>query len=801
MTSTPDTSQVSRGVLAGIALVSAALLMTELSLTRIFSVTMLYHFAFLAISIALFGLSASGVYVYLSRGRVAAIETSELLSRRSLGAAVVTVASLAVLLHLPLKPYNTGNAVGLLTITYIVAALPFFAGGLVIALAMTRLSAQVNRVYAADLLGASGACLLLMPALNQLGAPGAIVFSACLAAVAAVGFAGRPRRSRTAVWAVGFVVVVATLGATPLRPFSLGAVKGHEQYTVLFSKWNSFSRIGVYDQPLEDWSLSPRFSGHIPKSHLMDIDAAAATQILNFRGDLQDVSYLKYELTALGYRLVGGGGPTPRPFHALIIGTGGGRDLLSALVYGATTVDGVEINPIIVNDVMRDRFREYSGDIYNHPGVRIHIEDGRSFVRRSTDRFDLIQASLVDTWAATAAGAYTLTENSLYTVEAFEDYLDHLTDRGVLSITRWTFDGLRLVALAHEACARRGVELADRIAIVMNDRVATFLLKKTPFTDAERALLLHASEELAFVPLYVPGMPPAVTGDERDDYSRLILASDPQTVYDELPVDVSPTTDDRPFYFHTARLRDQPMVAAVLRLLGRPPQTPADAEAWALHGPGVLIALLGISLGLVVLFVIGPLAVTSRDALTPGWFGWLSYFACLGAGFMLIEVALLQRFVLLLGHPVYSLTTTLLALLLGTGIGSALSRRVSDGRIRRAGTLACFTIILIAVLWATVLPSAIRFAIAWPLGLRIAVAVVAMLPAGMVMGVPLPAGVRLLRVTNPDLVAWGWGLNGALSVVGATLAVFIAMNAGFSVTLLCGAALYAVAALLVSGLG
>ena len=169
-------------------------------------------------------------------------------------------------------------------------------------------------------------------------------------------------------------------------------------------------------------------------------------------------------------------------FTALVIGPGGGRDLVSALVFGARHVDGVEINPIIANDVMRDRFRTSPAASTRIPRVRIIVDDGRSFVRRTPDRYDVIQASLVDTWAATAAGAYTLTENTLYTVEAFNDYLDHLTDDGVLTITRWVFDGLRLVSLAQAACEARGWDAASRLAIVQHDRVATFLLKKTPFT-------------------------------------------------------------------------------------------------------------------------------------------------------------------------------------------------------------------------------------------------------------------------------------------------------------------------------
>jgi hypothetical protein len=209
--------------------------------------------------------------------------------------------------------------------------------------------------------------------------------------------------------------------------------------------------------------------------------------------------------------------------------------------------------------------------------------------------------------------------------------------------------------------------------------------------------------------------------------------------------------------------------------------------------------LLAISFFLVMVFIVGPLAFTARASLGPGWFRSLTYFGCLGAAFMLIEVALLQRFVLLLGHPVYSLTVTLFSLLVGTGLGSWVSRRVRGGRIRHAAAVACTAAGAVALLWSSVLPFVIHAAVGWALPLRLTLAVALMLPAGMLMGVPLPAGVRLLAATRPELVAWAWGINGALSVLGATLAVFIAMQWGFSITLACGAALYGIAALLTGG--
>jgi hypothetical protein len=794
-------SSVPVRTLLGVALLSGALLMTELSLTRIFSVTMYYHFAFMAISIALFGLSASGVYVFLMRDRWKTVATERLLVGHAFTFTVVTVVALAVLVRMRVGLNYSPSNIALMTGVYLLSALPFFAGGATITLAITRLASNINAVYAADLLGAAAGCLFLMPALNVLGAPGAIVAAALMGAVGGVCLSGPgvPRRWMSAIAAFGVLVI----GASSLGWLDVSTTKGHENHPVLFSKWNSFSRIGVYDQPYGAWSLSEKYTGPLPDTHLMDIDSAAGTQILRFDGNLASVAYLQYELTALGYRLYGSPVDQPPPssrpddeggFKALVIGTGGGRDLLSALVFGASRVDGVEINPIIVNAVMRERFRDYSGGVYERPEVRVNVEDGRSFVRRSNERYDIIQASLVDTWAATAAGAYALSENSLYTVEAFQDYLAHLSDRGVLSISRWVFDGLRLISLAQEAGAREGWNPADRLAIIQHDKVATFLLKKTPFTPAETAMLADTADRLGFAVLYLPGRTPRIFGDTRDDYARLLLAPDRRAFYRDYALDVTPTTDDRPFFFHTTRLANHSFVAPLARALGRHVDRPVNPGAWATGGLTALLVLLAISSTLIVLFIVGPLAVTSRAALQAGWFGSLAYFACLGGAFMLIEVALLQRFVLLLGHPVYSLTVTLFSLLVGTGLGSALSRRVGDARVARVAMMACLVVAGLALVWGSLLPPIVQFAIKWPLGLRIALAVGLMLPAGLLMGLPLPAGMRLLAASQPQLVPWAWGMNGALSVLGATLAVFIAMNWGFSATLACGASVYVVAA-------
>jgi hypothetical protein len=769
---------------AGIFSVSAALLMTELALTRIFSVTMYYHFAFLAISIALFGLSASGVLVYVMRRRFAAAELRSLLARGALVHASATVVALVCLVRIRVGLNYSPSNLALMLAIYALAALPFFTGGAVVSLAFSRLGDRIHLLYAADLMGAATGCLALIPLLNWLGAPGVVLTAAGLSLVAAVCLAPNAARWRIAVAALLLFALPAGAQLAGAAPFDVVDTKGHEGDRILFSKWNSFSRVAVYDRSHGDWSLSPRFTGAKAASLFMDIDSAASTPILKGTGNPEEAGYLKFELTALAYHLVA----RPGGFTALVIGPGGGRDLLSALVFGARRVDGVEINPIIARDVMLGRFRDYSGGVYANPRVAIHVDDGRSFVRRSPDKYDVIQASLVDTWAATAAGAYTLTENSLYTSEAFGEYLDHLTDTGMLTITRWVFDGLRLVSLAQEACAVRHLDAASNLAIVRFDRVATFILKKTPFTAAEVAQLRETSDRLGFSILYAPGLEAAAeaaeplemrrTGTSAADYRRLILAADRERFIADYPLDIAATSDDRPFFFHTTRLRDQFNVAFGRSMLFG-------------NGLSALLSLMAISSGLVVVFVVGPLLLTDRPA--PGWGRWLAYFGALGSGFMLLEVAMLQRFVLLLGHPVYSLTVTLFSLLLGTGMGSLLSRRVAPARVKRVTVRALVAVSGMAVLIIVALPSVIDAAIAWPLPMRILLAAAVLIPMGVLLGVPLPGGMRLLASSQPGIIAWGWGINGAFSVVGATLAVFLAMNWGFSVTLSIAALVYAAA--------
>src|SRR5258706_9735455 len=356
--------------LLAVACTSAGLLMTELALTRLFSVVMYYHVAFLAISIALFGLSASGVFAFLRRASLDRQRIDALLASRAIGHAVCTIVALFVLVRLRVGLNYSPTNLGLMLTIYTLAALPFFSGGLVITLAISRLSSRVTAIYAADLIGASAGCLVLIPLLDRIGAPGVVLSAAALACVAAVLFAAPERRVRFAVTGAAIMIVALGGQASRIAGFDVAVTKGLLGDRVLFSKWNSFSRIGVYERTHGDWSLSSAYTGPLPDTRFMDIDSAASTPILHVAPDLSNAQYLHYELTAFAYHLK----KEPAPgFSALVIGPGGGRDILSALVFGARRVDAVEINPIIANDVMRGQVKEFSGGIYSHPRVRVFV--------------------------------------------------------------------------------------------------------------------------------------------------------------------------------------------------------------------------------------------------------------------------------------------------------------------------------------------------------------------------------------------------------------------------------------------
>jgi hypothetical protein len=770
-------SPPSARLLAGVALLSLCVLLLQLTLTRLFSATMYYHFAFLAIALALFGSGAGGVLVFAARRRLLTVPTAHALVAAALLFSGTTVLALVVILENPFSPVDPpGRTLRHLAFVFTAAGLPFLSAGVALALAVARFPRSMSHLYLFDLGGAAAGCLLVIPLLDRLGAVDTVLLVAILAWGAAVVLEGTREvggldpgaRRRLVALSLGGLLAIGTFGAN--RAFALLDVrqpKGlDEAGNVLFEKWNSFSRVTVWG------SLAG-------PSLLVLIDADAGTLVLS-GGDVPGKSeFLTSRLEGLVYRLKPGA-------RALVIGPGGGADVATARALGAVAVTAVEVNPIIARDVMsREPFRSFAGALYEQPGVRLVVDEARSFIRSDRERYDVIQATMVDTWAATAAGAFALAENNLYTVEAFTDYLGRLAPDGMVSFTRWYLEPpdqvLRLAAIARAALAERGVGDAARHVLVVRGPFdvarprapVTLLLKASPFTDAEVETVAAQAAARGFVLLFTPvHRPPGAL-------TSLLTAPDPAEVWRALPGDVSPSRDDHPFFFHTVRLRG----LTDLRV-GR------DDE-WQKTNLGtlVLIALLGLTVAATAAFIVGPLAFL-RAGPARGRAALLLGFVGLGLGYVVVEVVLVQKCILLLGHPVYALSVVLFSLLAWSGLGSLASGRVPEDRLPAFLPWCLLGAAALVVVYALGLSPLIRALAGQPRGARILAAALVLAPLGLVLGAPMPTAVRLLARAAPSSIPWAWGVNGAASVLGSVAALVLALGLGFDRALVGGALAY-----------
>jgi len=634
-----------------------------------------------------------------------------------------------------------------------------------------RHQADMARIYAFDLGGAGLGCLLLVPLLDHLGGPGTVMTAGILFVAGHLLLRAGAGGGSLLGWVPGGLLLVAgigLIGVNAVHPLlKIPSVKeGHED-EVIFSKWNSFSRVTV--------------EGTRSDHAWLKMDSSAATRI--FSGEIAKQGYLparrfsETRIASLVYAL-------RRTGPALIIGPGGGADVIAALTQGQKQITAVEINPIIVNDVMRGRFLEYSGRLYQKPEVKVVVAEGRSYVRSSPERFHTIQATLVDTWAATAAGAFTLSENNLYTLEAFDDYLHHLEGDGVLTMTRWNAspprEFLRLLVLGRAALERMGVrDHAGHFYIGADSRMATFLLKRTPFTPAECATLDRYLRESSLTRLYSPVAREATLFDD------FLRTDDWRGYVKHYPEDISAAPDDRPFFFYT--VKPESMLLAL-----------RDVKALSSHNLGLflLLVLIGVVGSLVVLFFVLPLFLLRRDVLrgrTGTKARYLLYFIGLGLGFITVEIALMQKFVLFLGHPVYSLVVILFALLVASGVGSYLCRDVARQRIARVLGRNLLLLFLVVGVYLVALSPLFAVLAGWPVMLRALLSAVLLVPLGLLMGSFLPLGVLAAGESLAEVVPWAWGMNGAASVLGSVASVAMAMNLGFSLTLVVGLLWYLLA--------
>jgi len=750
-----------------VALTTLATLLLELSLTRIFSVVFYYHFAFLAISIALFGLGVGGVFSYVVarwKGNV-----FSKLGRLSAANSILVILAVLVVLAQGQNP-----SAGYLALIYFTSALPFFISGTIVALTVSETIERVNRVYFFDLAGAAGGCLLLVPLLNAFGGPNTTIVAAVLFAAAAAVWHGMG--GSVAARAASVALALALFGLLLFNDsYSLINVvyaKGQKLEHETFVKWNSFSRIAV---------VPDKSSG----AQTIVIDADASTWIPNFDFNHlsdQDVHDLLYQGPGLPYAVR----PTAK---SLIIGPGGGWDVARALASGSHDITGVEINPIIATTIMREKFPQWSRDLYLRPDVHIFVEDGRAFVRRSADKYQVLQATLVDTWASTAAGAFALSENNLYTTDAFRDYLTHLTDDGILAFTRWGFDppreSLRLISLAMVALGDLGETDPARHVIVGREFSAnlagwgardTVLIARRPFRAEDISRARHALALSHMEAVYLP--------DELipNAFTELLRTPDPVGFQHRYPFDISPVTDNRPFFFYTVQPRD------LWQFITRASRLSADYKIN--RAVPLLFELLAISaVATLIILALPPIVLRTYLPREKPVLAFLLYFLAIGAGYILIEVALIQKFVLFLGHPTYALTVVIFSLLVSSGVGSYASRVIIGGSAARWRAVLAGVAILVGLLAldvAVLLPKGITLPLPW----KIVVTVALVFPAGFLMGMPFPIGLARLEKWQSSSVRWAWSLNAAASVLGSVAALVFAIYLGLVETLLIGAMLY-----------
>ncbi len=781
----------------GVFFIALSTIILEIALTRVFSVSLWYQFGFMIISTALLGFGASGSWLAVRRDAFKG-DLYAKMSRSALWYGVSVLVAFFIMVHIPLDPLKpllpdtanpqmaTVELIFFMALYYTVIVIPFFFAGLTLGRALSAWSQDVGRLYFADLLGAGIGSFLVVLALYRFSGQQTVVIASIFGALSALSFAyGTTQRAqgrKQGVWTILAVILALVLVIMPYadslfrlyippsKPLHIAYDKKHFPDIVLeYTGWTPFSRIDVMWQPGmkgQAWGLSGAYDGPLPEQKFITIDAAAMTAINNWSGDREELAWVNALPSSLVYRL------QKKP-NVLIIGPGGGVDPLVAYYNGPKKITAAEINPLIV-DIMQNQYREFSGGLYSDiPEIDVHVAEGRNFVARSHDIYDVIQFSQVDTWAAAAAGAYSLTENYLYTQDAFRDYLNHLSDHGMLAIGRWYFDPpgqpLRLVTIGSAALGEIGVTDPSRHFIVVRaGDTATVVMKKSAYTPEEIARIREIAGPLYFDIIYAPDML-----DEPDNpFVDFFNAEDKEAFYASYPLDVSPTNDDRPFFF--------------------------EYYGWTNFGTFrsgklTLMALLIQALLLSTLLIIWPLWRFRREGLsTKGTKRFLLYFIALGMGFIFIEIGLMQRLILFLGHPTFALSVVLFSLLVFSGVGSYLSSRLvpqgHDPRQALRWVIPALAALMVAYIF--LLPPILQWGLGWSTPARILFATLLIAPLGLLMGMPFPLGFRLVSQVNQPLAPWAWGVNGFASVVGSILSVMLAQTIGFSLVMALAVMIY-----------
>jgi len=777
-----------------IFLICLAAILVEVSYTRIVSFKLVYYFTYVIIAIALLGFGAGGVLVAMFP-RLRASATTRMVPAYCLMGATAVLASYAVVAWLPVNALDLVRNLPDLQVTDRVwevvklcllcfaLFLPFLAAGLAISAIFAANAEGINRLYFFDLLGAGIGCAISVPLMAMISPPGCVVLAGVIFAVAGLPLAVREARSLV----VPLVVVAAVLLPGVVFPDRLPdpivdraktmgrAARG----PVVFSRWDPVFRVDVIGQPRPDGVAVLRISH----------DAMWGSVLPRFDGNFASLTRYDRNIRAYPFRLA------TRPPRVLIIGAAGGNEILASLYFDAAHVTAVELNPVTVS-LLTDHFRDFTGRIAEHERVTLVNAEGRSFLMSSEEKFDVIWFVTPDSYAAmnaAASGAYVLSESYLYTVEMLHEALEHLSPDGMIVTLfggEWAFEEeptrtARHLATAREAFRKIGVEDFSRHVMVATSPGAPFLastiiLKRSPVTSDDIRRFGEATANLKGGRVRYTWQ----HSDPEHPVSKIVVLPPDalEAFYDAFPYEVRPVWDDAPFFWHFARFRT-----------ALDPIEKVERGHESGVGERLLVLLILICTVLSSIFLLAPLlARRAVWAAIPHKAVAAVYFAALGSGFMLLEVSLIQRLTLFLGFPTYSLTVTLFALLVSTGIGSHLSSGLvaPPGRVL-VGLAACLVGLLTFYLIA--LTPIVHAFVGASLVFRVTLSVAVLTPLGLCLGVFMPLGLRTVATLTPhreEYVAWAWAINGFFSVLSSLVATILSMTVGFTNVMLISLGIY-----------
>ncbi len=788
---------------------SASVLAYEVALMRIFSITHWHHLAYMVISVALLGFGASGTFLTLFQKSVRKRpQLFFLLFCLVFPVSLITCLSLSQTI-----PFNLFVLIRdwhqfvYLFLYYLCFFVPFFFGATCIGIAFLTFDKNIPILYGANLLG-SGVGALGVIGLLYILSPTSVVRAISLASLIAPILSGARLRRRGLVGAICLSGIVGVLVAVfPLRLSisqykTLSILRGSVGTRILHTESSPLSRIDVVDSPAIKFDPAPglsfAFQGEIPPVRGIVVDADSVTVMTNIGGNIENARYLDYTTQALPYHLV------KNPSVA-VLGAGGGSGVLLGLLHNAKSITAVELDPKIIR-LVKEKYKDFCGGIYSLPQVEVVAADGRGFMESSKEDFDIIEVSLMGSSAASAAGVYALSEDYLHTVEAFATYRRHLTEDGVLSITNWiqfpprdnikAFD--TAIAALYGIGMKRGWE--SHLVFIRSWKTGTILVKRSPFTEGEIEAVRKFCEERSFDVDYYPGI-------KKEETNRFNILSDPQRpgtpeplyynacmsllfddggrLYRDYLFNVLPATDDSPYFFHFFRWKS---LRPLLKMMGR---------QWAPWGYVLVIATLVQAALASIMLIVLPLLFLRKKQPAARKARRLVYFFCLGIGFMFLEMSFIQKFILFLRHPIYSIVVVISSFLIFSGLGSLYAKRfMSRVAQRRARRRTPFTaIVVISLVYLVGLWAIFSALSSLSTTGRILASIVLLAPLAFFMGIPFAFGLQKVSDTSPGLVPWCWGINGCASVLSAVLATTLAMSFGFAVVMIAAIVLYMTAGL------